>query len=226
MRDVNKLEFTKMQELEKDNFKVDDFSADAIINKIKHRSKKVTMVAISTFFTVALLFMYGTFCFVKKTHTFFSNSDVIMPFSGSIAATTSTKDLINIPSGVVKANPFLPYNNMDGMKTSITPAFEIIAPPEVISEGSDASRVMDTIVSGILYDASSPSAILNIDGNDYLVKKGDMVNNYKVLDIKRDSVTVKLGANTYKAGIGEILTEGTVNYNEVSNLNSKFGGGK
>ena len=42
----------------------------------------------------------------------------------------------------------------------------------------------------------------------------------------QDSVTVKLGANTYKAGIGEILTEGTVNVNDVSNLDNKFGGKK
>ena len=57
-----------------------------------------------------------------------------------------------------------------------------------------------------------------------VVKKGDVVNNYKVLNIAQDSVTVKLGNNTYKAGIGQILTEGSVNYNHVSNLSKKFGG--
>ena len=59
-----------------------------------------------------------------------------------------------------------------------------------------------------------------------VVKKGDVVNNYKVLAIAQDSVTVQLGSNVYKAGIGEILTEGSLNYNEVSNLNNKFGGVK
>ena len=83
---------------------------------------------------------------------------------------------------------------------------------------------MDTIVSGILYDKYSPSAILNIEGSDYLVKKGDVVNNYKVVNIMQDSVTVQLGANVYKAGIGEILTEGNLNHNNVSNLKNKFGG--
>ena len=58
------------------------------------------------------------------------------------------------------------------------------------------------------------------------VKKGDVVNNYKVVSILQDSVTVQLGNNTFKAGIGEILTEGSVNYNDVSNLNKKFGGKK
>jgi hypothetical protein len=33
-----------------------------------------------------------------------------------------------------------------------------------------------------------------------------------------------LGANVYKAGIGEILTEGSMNHNNVSNLENKFGG--
>jgi hypothetical protein len=82
------------------------------------------------------------------------------------------------------------------------------------------------MVSGILYDKFSPSAILNIEGNDYLVKKGDVVNNYKVVSILQDSVTVKLGANVYKAGIGEILTEGSLHHNDVSNLSNKFGGEK
>ena len=50
------------------------------------------------------------------------------------------------------------------------------------------------------------------------------MNNYRVLNIAQDSVTVKLGSNTYKAGIGEILTEGTLNHNDVANLSKKFGG--
>ena len=143
-----------------------------------------------------------------------------------IAATSAKKDLISIPSGTVKANPFLPYRDIGGTSVSDVPAFDIVEPPEVVNENSDAARVMDTIVSGILYDKYSPSAILNIEGNDYLVKKGDTVNNYKVLNIMQDSVTVKLGNNVYKAGIGEILTEGSVNHNDVSNLSNKFGGNK
>lgn len=216
-----------VKEIDKEKFAITNFSADAIIAKIKRQSKKSTMLTVFLLCMCTFLFTAGMLGIIKKGHAVLSNNDIVLPFSTNIAATTSSKDLISIPSGIVKANPFLPYRNVDGMTTnSSTPSFEIIAPPEIITEGSDASRVMDTIVSGILFDTSSPSAILNIEGNDYLVKKGDTVNNYKILDIKRDSVTVKLGTNTYKAGIGEILTEGTVNYNEVSNLKSKFGGGK
>lgn len=142
-----------------------------------------------------------------------------------IAATTAKKDLIAIPSGTIKANPFLPYREIGTTPVvNDVPKFDLVEPPDFVNEASEAARVMDTTVSGILYDKYSPSAILNIEGNDYLVKKGDVVNNYKVVNILQDSVTVKLGNNTFKAGIGEILTEGSVNYNDVSNLNKKFGG--
>ena len=147
--------------------------------------------------------------------------------SAPISATASRRDLISIPSGTVKANPFVPYRNIQSDDSlSDIPKFDLVAPPETLNEGSDAARVMDTLVSGILYDKRSPSAIINIEGNDYLVKKGDVVNSYKILNIEQNSVTVKLGSNTYKAGIGEILTEGSVNHNDVSNLSKKFGGEK
>lgn len=145
----------------------------------------------------------------------------------SIAAAAAQRSVIAIPKGIVKANPFVPYRDIT--ETGIindVPAYSLVEPPEVINENSDAARVMDTIVSGILFDRFSPSAIINIEGSDYLVKKGDVVNNYKVVAITQDSVTVQLGANAYTAGIGEILTEGTLNHNEVSNLNNKFGGEK
>lgn len=147
--------------------------------------------------------------------------------AGPVAASSSQRSVIAIPSGMVKANPFVPYRDIEGTSTiNDVPAYTLIEPPETANENSDAARVMDTIVSGILFDKFSPSAILNIEGNDYLVKKGDVVNNYKVIAIAQDSVTVQLGNNVYKAGIGEILTEGTLHRNDVANLNNKFGGVK
>lgn len=135
------------------------------------------------------------------------------------------RGIISVPQGIVKANPFLPYRDIGGMESGLDiPSANLVEPPATLNQASDAARVMDTIVSGILYDKYSPSAILNIEGNDYLVKKGDVINNYKVLTILRDSVTVQLGSNVYTAGIGQLLTDGTLNYNEVSNLSKKFGG--
>ena len=142
-----------------------------------------------------------------------------------LASTEEKRSVISIPTTVVKQNPFLPCNNIDSnISVSDVPRQYLIEPPESISESSDAVRLMDTIVSGILYDDFSPSAILNIEGNDYLVKKGDVVNNYKILNITRNSVAVKLGENSYSAGIGEILTEGELKHSNIPNLNNKFGG--
>lgn len=204
-------------------------TADEVISKISYRKKKRT----GAFLIPALMLCIA----IPAVHAVFSmqglkaieegdNKPPVSMATVPVAATTAKKDLITIPSGTVKANPFLPYRDISGTAVNDVPTFDLVEPPEIIAEGSDAARVMDTVVSGILYDKYSPSAILNIEGNDYLVKKGDVVNNYKILNIMQDSVTVMLGSNTYKAGIGEILTEGSVNYNDVSNLNNKFGGKK
>ena len=121
----------------------------------------------------------------------------------------------------VRPNPFLPYKDYDFSEIKKS---DIISPPEELSNGSDAERVMDTSVSGILYDAYNPSAIINIEGTEYLVKRGDSVNNYHVLDINNKYVVVKLGNNVYKAGVGEILTQGSIKNSNIPNLENKFGG--
>ena len=207
---------------------VPEFTTEQILNKFKGKRFSRSRVLITA---AALLIALPVLCGFAMSFGFkgqsFEEMDSIQMVSVPVAATSTKKDLISIPSGTVKADPFLPYRNISGTTTALdVPKFNLVEPPEVISEDSEAARVMDTTVSGILYDKYSPSAILNIEGNDYLVKKGDTVNNYKVLSIMPDSVTVKLGANTYKAGIGEILTGGSLNHNDVSNLDNKFGGKK
>lgn len=147
-----------------------------------------------------------------------------------VAATASKKDVISIPTGIVKANPFVPYRKLGNevqLEPSLindVPKYDLIAPPETLEMNPEVTKIMSTTVSGILYDKFSPSAILNIDGTDYLVKKGDTIHKYKVIAIEKDSVTVKTGNNTYTAGIGQLLTDGSVNHNDVSNLSKKFGG--
>jgi Tfp pilus assembly protein PilP len=105
-------------------------------------------------------------------------------------------------------------------------SFDLMPPPETITEDVSATEVMTTKVSGIMYDRYNPSAILNINGSDYLVRTGDIVNGYKILSIAKDRVTVQNGANVYKAGVGEMFTGNGMNFNTVSNLESKFGGRK
>ena len=49
-------------------------------------------------------------------------------------------------------------------------------------------------------------------------------DSYKILSIAKDYVTVQLGANVYKAGVGQLFTGEGINYNTISNLERKFGG--
>lgn len=120
-----------------------------------------------------------------------------------------------------RSDPFLPASENAVSSSSLS---YLSSPPDTLPSGSDASKVMTTTISGILYDKYNPSAIINIEGNDYLVKKGDIINSYKVLSISQHEVLVKLGKNVYKAGVGEILTDTGMNYNVIANLDKKFGG--
>lgn len=121
-----------------------------------------------------------------------------------------------------RQNPFVPSGEL--FSAPSLPKFTLITPPDQLGTGSDADKVMGTTISGILYDKYSPSAIINIGGNDYLVKKGDVINNYKVLTISKDQVIVQLGQNIYKAGVGQLLVQSEINYNTVANLEKKFAG--
>ena len=211
--------------------KIKNVEMDALTEKLeavqvrRKGLKKVVFAILAAMLTIpAVLFGFAQ---KELENVTLSEVESIQLSSTPIAATSVAKGVISIPTGVVKANPFLPYRDIEGSASlADIPAINIVEPPEMVNENSDAARVMDTIVSGILYDKFSPSAILNIEGSDYLVKKGDVVNNYKVVSIMQDSVTVKLGENVYKAGIGQILTEGSLNHNDVSNLSNKFGGVK
>ena len=215
-------------------FKKEKLTADCMTTEellAKYRNNEFKLSKSLKICTIIAVIFVTTVVLVGLAHNSkeLKSEDVTITYVPNLIATVGQKtNLISIPAGTVKANPFLPYRNIGGTDTKVydVPQFELIAPPETLNTNSDAARVMDTIVSGIMYDKFSPTAILNIEGNDYLVKKGDVVNNYKILNISQNSVSVKLGNNTYNAGIGEILTEGTINYNTVSNLNKKFGGEK
>ena len=103
-------------------------------------------------------------------------------------------------------------------------AFDIIAPPTTVpSEDPVVDQVVQTKISGIMYDSSRPSAIINVGGADQLVHKGDTFKDCKVLDITRNSVVIKYKNNVYQATVGQTLGEG-VNLNPVSNLSKQFGG--
>lgn len=125
-----------------------------------------------------------------------------------------------------RSDPFLPEGERVVVRPKPKFISDILPPPETIIVDTTATDVVVTKVSGIMYDKFNPSAILNIKGTDYLVRSGDVINGYKVLAIAKDNVTVQNGANVYKAGVGEFISGGNINYNTVSNLEGKFGGYK
>ncbi len=126
-----------------------------------------------------------------------------------------------------RADPFLPFAESGSTNKKVERLPYVVLPPlEEVQTDSNAEKILTTKVSGIMYDNTSPSAILNIQGTDYLVRSGDVINNYKVLSIGKTVVTVQLGQNIYRAGVGQILTNGNVQYNEIANLQNKFGGSR
>ena len=139
--------------------------------------------------------------------------------NSDIAIAVGEKKVQFTVSDKERSNPFVPYTNALG----IAPKVSYPEPLPTTPEDSDAGKVMTTSISGILYDTYNPSAIINVQGADYLVKKGDIINRFKVLNITPNSVTVQLGSNVYSAGVGEQIS-GKLEYNTISNLGNKFGG--
>jgi len=153
----------------------------------------------------------------------------IAPDDVSIVADQTAKNTAMVAMSVEdmgRSDPFLPDHETVVTKPKPKYEFDLMPPPETITVDTTATEVISTKVSGIMYDRFNPSAILNISGSDYLVRTGDIINNYKVLSIGKDHVTVQNGANVYKAGVGELFTGDGVNFNTISNLESKFGGRK
>ena len=100
-------------------------------------------------------------------------------------------------------------------------------PPETYGVQDERTTKMLTIaVSGIMYDETSPSAIITFDGNDYFVQKGDKLDDYRVIDISRSAVTIALGKNLYKAKVGEEFKITSNFYGSAQYLSPKQGGGR
>lgn len=102
--------------------------------------------------------------------------------------------------------------------------FDVIVPPTNPTPDPEAQKLLTLKISGIMYTPDSPSAIINIAGQDQLVRKGDKFNGFSVEGIGKDKVTVRNGSNTYTASVGEIFNINQVNVNAIPNLNRKFAG--
>lgn len=105
-----------------------------------------------------------------------------------------------------------------------------VPPTELATPEAAASKITRTKVVGIMYNKSNPSAIINLDNKDYLVRQGDKIidEKYKVLQINQSWITVSLGSNVYSAGIGELFSKDDLDKtkNDLYHLESRFGGRK
>lgn len=110
-------------------------------------------------------------------------------------------------------------------------SFNLPVPPtSLASTNSAAAKITRTKVVGIMYNKMNPSAIINVDDKDYLVRQGDKIigQEYKVVQINPSWITVSLGSNVYSAGIGELFSREDFNktQNDLYNLKNRFGGRK
>jgi hypothetical protein len=109
-------------------------------------------------------------------------------------------------------NPFKPFK-----EKSLVSNWNManLPPPPMYAPDPEIEELLKVKINGILYDPKlGSSAIININENDYLVHKGDLIFNYLIKNITIDKVVIKQGNNEYKAGIGEII--GEVNANPVT----------
>ncbi len=106
-----------------------------------------------------------------------------------------------------------------------TTGFEIIEPPAESEADENLTLLLQTQISGILYDSESPSAIVNINGKDQFVKTGDVISGYKIQSITKDKVQISYKNNTYVASVGQLFTKGELEKKPaVANLENKFAG--
>lgn len=146
---------------------------------------------------------------------------------GAVRKPINNKDIIDNSDKVVitigghgRENPFKPFYDQ---------AFSGDFPPpdDVFNIDESAKKLMSIKVAGILYDPYRPSnasAIVNASGSDYMVKKGDVVAGFSILDINKNRVYVKFGSNTYNAGIGETIHAELKDNSGLDNIDKKFAG--
>lgn len=136
---------------------------------------------------------------------------------------------------IKRLNPFKPpvvepvqvsNNKLPTELINNTP-FEIIEPPVTSIPDENLSKLLQTQISGILYDDVSPSAIVNINGTDQFVKVGDNVGGYTIKRITKNQVEISYKNNNYVASVGELFSKGSTDLKpDVVNLENKFAGRK
>ena len=126
-----------------------------------------------------------------------------------------------------RVNPFKPpvdksgasFDSIDGIDV------EIIEPPTESVEDPNLTKLLQTQISGILFDDESPSAIINLGGVDYFVKAGDTISVYTVNEISKNQVQITYKNNSYVASVGELFVRGKLESQPaIVNIENKFAG--
>jgi hypothetical protein len=123
-----------------------------------------------------------------------------------------------------RLDPFVPYSEKSLVMSSVPVFSDIPLPPSVSEADNSVKDLVQAKVAGILYDRYRPTAILNVFGEDHLVKKGEMISDFYIQDIQKDYVVVKSGYNVYKTAIGGIINGATIVESTGNTLGGKFAG--
>ena len=129
--------------------------------------------------------------------------------------------VLDIDSGG-RLTPFVPYKERN-LKYSAMDFGDLPFPPASGEMDEMLSQLVTAKVTGILYDDVSPSAIINVLDDDYLVKPGDKVESFEIESISQDFVAIKTGTNVYRAKVGDIV-DGELYGTGVYNLGHRFAG--
>ena len=142
--------------------------------------------------------------------------------NGLQVAANKTMDTVIVGvDNLGRSDPFKPYQE----KSLLFNIPDVPQPPQY-DPNSPVANLVKIKVNGLLYNPKGSSAIINVNNEDYLVHKGDMIFDYYIKDITYDKIIIRYGNNSYKAGIGEII-DGSVNINPVERVNRKYAvGGK
>lgn len=137
--------------------------------------------------------------------------------------------IVSYDKAVTRINPFKPpvvdkKAEISKLALVQNTEFEIIEPPTESVADTSLEKLLKTQISGILYDDVSPSAIVNLNGVDTFVKKGDTIYGFTIDTITRNKVQITYKNNTYTAAVGELFTTGTIDKPTVANLEKKFAG--
>ena len=111
-----------------------------------------------------------------------------------------------------RLNPFVPVGNLNNIGFITTPKIDILPPNETLGQPDPTlDKLMSIKVSGILYDGVNSSAVINLEGVDYFVQKGDRIDSFTVVDITKTTVAIKEKNNIFSASIGQTFS----NNNEI-----------